>query len=86
MSQTIKNIVLAGATALTLVSSPMIAHAQGLVGGVEEGAHRGNRAAGPVGAVVGGVIGGGVGTVNGALGTHHHHRCYWHHGHRHCRY
>jgi hypothetical protein len=29
------------------VSCPMIAQAQGLVGGAEEGAHRGNRAAGP---------------------------------------
>jgi hypothetical protein len=70
-----------------LMSFPMIAHAQGLVGGAEEGAHRGNRAAGPVGAVVGGAIGAGVGTVNGALGLgYHHHRCYWRHGYRHCRY
>jgi hypothetical protein len=69
------------------VSCPMIAQAQGLVGGAEEGAHRGNRAAGPVGAVVGGAIGAGVGTVNGALGLgYHHHRCYWRHGYRHCRY
>jgi hypothetical protein len=36
------------------LSSPIIAQAQGLVGGAEAGAHRGNRAAGPVGAVVGG--------------------------------
>ncbi len=71
---------------LASMSSP-IAHAQGLVGGAEEGVHRGNRAAGPVGAVVGGAIGAGVGTVNGALGLgYHHHRCYWRHGYRHCRY
>ncbi len=70
-----------------LLSLSVEARAQGLVGGAEEGAHRGNRAAGPVGAVVGGAIGAGVGTVNGALGLgYHHHRCYWRHGYRHCRY
>ncbi len=77
------------AIALGLLASMSvsIAHAQGLVGGAEEGVHRGNRAAGPVGAVVGGAIGAGVGTVNGALGLgYHHHRCYWRHGYRHCRY
>jgi hypothetical protein len=69
------------------MSSPIIVHAQGLVGGAEDGAHRGNRAAGPVGAVVGGAVGAGVGTVNGALGLgYHRHRCYWRHGYRHCRY
>ncbi len=78
-------VVALGLFALT--SCPMIAQAQGLVGGAEEGAHRGNRAAGPVGAVVGGAVGAGVGTVNGALGLgYHHHRCYWRHGYRHCRY
>ncbi len=44
------------------------ADAQGFIGGAQEGAARGNRAAGPVGGVVGGAIGAGVGTVNGALG------------------
>jgi len=67
---------------------PVIAEAQGLVGGAEEGAHAGDRAAGPVGAVVGGAIGAGVGTVNGALGIrpgyYHRHRCHWHHGYRRC--
>jgi hypothetical protein len=72
---------------ISLLSLTAAAQAQGLVGGAEEGAHRGNRAAGPVGAVVGGAIGAGVGTVNGALGIgYHHHRCYWRHGYRHCRY
>jgi hypothetical protein len=67
-------------------SSPMLAHAQGLVGGAEEGAHRGDRAAGPVGSVVGGAIGAGVGTVNGALGLgYHNRRCYWLNGYSHCR-
>ncbi|MEJ0049685.1 MAG: hypothetical protein WDN02_00450 [Methylovirgula sp.] len=70
-----------------LLSLPVAAQAQGFVGGAEEGAHRGNQAAGPVGAVVGGAVGAGVGTVNGALGLgYHHHRCYWRHGYRHCRY
>ncbi len=70
------------------LSLPIVAQAQGLIGGAEEGAHAGNRAAGPVGAVVGGAIGAGVGTVNGALGIrpgyYHRHRCYWRHGYRHC--
>ncbi len=78
--------VFAGALC-ALLSLPIVAQAQGLIGGAEEGAHAGNRAAGPVGAVVGGAVGAGVGTVNGALGIrpgYYHHRCYWRHGHRHC--
>jgi hypothetical protein len=47
---------------------PIVAHAQGVPGGVERGSREGERAAGPVGAVVGGVIGGVVGGVNGVLG------------------
>jgi hypothetical protein len=70
---------------LLLLSLPVTAEAQGLVGGAEQGAHEGNRAAGPVGAVVGGAVGAGVGAVNGALGLHWH-RCYWRHGYRHCHY
>ncbi len=70
---------------LAALSLPVAVQAQGLIGGAEEGAHRGNRAAGPVGAVVGGAIGAGVGTVNGALGIRrYHHHCYWRHGFRHC--
>ncbi len=68
---------------------PIIAEAQGLVGGAERGARDGNRAAGPVGAVVGTGVGAAFGTVNGALGIrphyYHGHRCYWRHGRRHCR-
>lgn len=75
---------------LALASLPITAQAQGLVGGAREGAHEGDRAAGPLGAVVGGAVGAGVGTVNGALGIHgggyHGRRCYYRHGHRHCRY
>ena len=72
-------------------AAPSLAGAQGFFGGAEEGAHRGNRVAGPVGAVVGGAVGAGVGTVNGALGIrpsyyHHSRRCYYRHGHRRCVY
>jgi len=76
------------ASLVAALSCPVLAQAQGLVGGAEEGAHAGDRAAGPIGAVVGGAIGAGVGTVNGALGIrpayYHRHRCYWRHGYRHC--
>jgi len=51
------------------VSLPVLAHAQGVPGGVERGSRDGERAAGPVGAIVGGVIGGVVGGVNGVLGV-----------------
>jgi hypothetical protein len=71
---------------------PTVTLAQGLVGGTEEGVHRGNRAAGPLGAVVGGAVGAGVGTVNGALGIrpgfYHGRRCHYRYArhHRTCRY
>ena len=51
------------------VALPVLAHAQGVPGGVERGSREGERAAGPVGAIVGGVIGGVVGGVNGVLGV-----------------
>ena len=51
------------------VSLPVLAHAQGVPGGIERGSRDGERAAGPVGAIVGGVIGGVVGGVNGVLGV-----------------
>ena len=51
------------------VALPVLAHAQGVPGGVERGSRDGERAAGPVGAIVGGVIGGVVGGVNGVLGV-----------------
>ncbi|HET7912020.1 MAG TPA: hypothetical protein VFL49_08315 [Pseudolabrys sp.] len=60
-----------------LVAMPVIASAQGVVGGAQEGASKGaregNRAAGPVGGavgtVVGGTVGGVTGGVKGALGV-----------------
>src|ERR1700749_1148055 len=56
-----------------VLALPSIGHAQGIIGGAEEGAYRGNRAAGPVGGVVGGAVGAGVGgavgAVNGVLGV-----------------
>ena len=61
------------------------AEAQDLIRGAEEGAARGNRAAGPVGGIVGGAVGAGVGTVNGALGIgpsrYRYHRRHYHRRH-----
>jgi hypothetical protein len=51
-----------------VLSLPLVAQAQGIVGGAEEGAAEGNRAAGPVGGAVGGAVGGIVGGVEGVLG------------------
>jgi len=89
----------AAAAALALLSIPHLAHAQGVIGGMERGGHQGaregNRAAGPVGGVIGGAIGAGVGGavggVKGVLGIpdrgyRRGHRCrgYWRHGHFRC--
>ncbi len=52
-----------------LLTLPLAAQAQGLVGGTERGAAEGGAAAGPVGAVVGGVVGGVTGGVAGVLGA-----------------
>lgn len=83
--------LLAALSALALLAIPHLAHAQGIVGGAEEGVRRGNRAAGPVGGVVGGAVGAGVGGVvggvKGVLGVpdrrayRYHHRRYRHHRH-----
>ena len=51
-----------------LLSTPVVAQAQGVVGGAERGADEGGAAAGPVGAVVGGAVGAATGAANGALG------------------
>jgi hypothetical protein len=63
---------LAGAAlALALVAAPHLAHAQGVVGGMERGAaqgsYDGSRVAGPVGGAVGGAVGAGVGGAVGAV-------------------
>jgi hypothetical protein len=52
-----------------LLTLPLAAHAQGVIGGSERGAAEGGAAAGPVGAVVGGVVGGVTGGVAGVLGA-----------------
>lgn len=52
-----------------LLSTPIAAQAQGLVGGAERGADEGGAAAGPVGAIVGGAVGAATGTVGGILGV-----------------
>jgi len=58
-----------GITALVAsVALPVVAHAQGVPGGIERGARDGERAAGPVGGLVGGLVGGVVGGVTGVLG------------------
>jgi len=57
------------AALVATVALPVLAHAQGVPGGIERGSRDGERAAGPVGAIVGGVIGGVVGGVNGVLGV-----------------
>jgi hypothetical protein len=71
----------AAALALALLAIPHIGHAQGIIGGAEQGSREGGRAAGPVGAVVGGAVGAGVGgavgAVDGVLGLPQHR---WHHG------
>lgn len=59
------------ALALALLAIPQFAHAQGVVGGMQQGAAQGSydggRAAGPVGAAVGGAVGAGVGGAVGAV-------------------
>ncbi len=52
-----------------LLTLPLAAQAQGVIGGGERGAAEGGAAAGPVGAVVGGVVGGVTGGVEGVLGA-----------------
>jgi hypothetical protein len=53
---------------LSVVAAPAVL-AQGVPGGMERGAHEGERAAGPVGAAVGAAVGGVVGGVAGVLGV-----------------
>ena len=61
----------ATALALGLIAIPHLAHAQGVVGGMERGAAQGSydggRVAGPVGSAVGGAVGAGVGGAVGAV-------------------
>jgi hypothetical protein len=56
-----------------LLTVPVAASAQGIVGGAQEGASKGaregNRAAGPVGGMVGTVVGGTAGAVSGVKGA-----------------
>jgi len=60
--------MLLAATAIAMLISPLITHAQGIPDGVAHGSSVGSNVAGPVGAVVGGAVGGVVGGVEGALG------------------
>jgi len=63
-----KNRILLTAAIVGAFCAPLAVHAQGVTGGIEQGAHDGDRAAGPVGGVVGGVVGGIGGGVAGLLG------------------
>jgi len=73
----------APAVALALLAVPHFAHAQGVVGGMQQGAAQGSydggRVAGPVGSAVGGAVGAGVGgavgAVDGILGIPYGRRC-----------
>jgi hypothetical protein len=58
-----------GSVLALLLGTATVAHAQGLVKGVQDGAAAGNKAAGPVGGVLGGAIGGVVGVFTGVLGV-----------------
>jgi len=77
------NAPFAIAVVVSALSVPLAAQAQGIVGGGQQGAAAGQRAAGPVGAVVGGVVGGTVGGVvggvKGVLGVPQHAGSYRHH-------
>jgi hypothetical protein len=68
----------ATATAIALLAIPHFGHAQGIIGGAEQGSREGGRAAGPVGAVVGGAVGAGVGgavgAIDGVFGVPYRHR------------
>ena len=61
--------IIAIAAFASAVAIPSIVNAQGVPGGMEQGAREGERAAGPVGAIVGGAVGGVVGGVKGVLGV-----------------
>ncbi len=84
-STNLTRLAFASALAMTaMLAIPHASHAQGVFGGMDEGARRGNRAAGPVGAVVGAGVGGAVGGVNGVLGISprgYRHRHYRRHRH-----
>jgi hypothetical protein len=52
-----------------LMTFPLAAQAQGVIGGAEQGSANGAAVAGPVGAVVGGAVGAVTGGVSGLLGV-----------------
>jgi hypothetical protein len=70
------------AAVAALLAAPAVVHAQGVFGGMQEGAAQGGATAGPVGAIVGGSVGGAVGGVNGVLGIHPRYRNHWMRTHR----
>jgi len=64
----ISNILKASALFVALLA-PLGAHAQGVVGGVANGADQGEAKVGPVGAVVGGAVGAVTGGAGAILGV-----------------
>jgi hypothetical protein len=52
---------------IAALAAPVAAHAQGIIGGGQEGIAVGQQVAGPIGAVVGAVVGGAVGGVVGGV-------------------
>jgi hypothetical protein len=63
------NMKIFAAAAVVFLALPIAAGAQGVVRAAAEGAHEGDRDAGPVGAVVGGAVGGVGGGIAGLLGV-----------------
>jgi hypothetical protein len=53
----------------SLAVFPTASRGQGIVGGAQQGAHDGNKAAGPVGAIIGGAVGAVGGGIAGLLGA-----------------
>ena len=64
-----RSTIFALAATAAIIALPIAANAQGIVGGANQGARDGNRAAGPVGAVVGGAVGAVGGGIAGLIGA-----------------
>jgi hypothetical protein len=55
------------AVVIAAFAAPVATHAQGIIGGSQQGVAMGQQVFGPIGAVVGGVVGGAVGGVVGGI-------------------
>jgi hypothetical protein len=74
--QLMKAQVLIASVLVATLAGPLVAHAQGVPGGIAHGIYEGNRRAGPVGAVVGGAVGGVIGGIEGVLGVNQYQASY----------